>query len=325
MRKMNIAPSKKSTLLVFGVLAIGLLLGSLFFALQKPVTIQVDGNVIKTRVFFANTVEDVLAKQDIVLRTKDLVSPSINQVVKKNTRIVIVRAFKVKVIADGKTRIVLSPPLTIKNAIKLAGFELSPKDIVKTLPTPRTVPGQEIEVIRVTERSETVKQPVPFQTERTTDPTLEKGLSKTVSRGQEGVALNTIRITFHNGQEVKREVIKSEVLVEPKNKVMAMGTITSVSRGGERLDFREVRYMQASAYTYTGYHTATGRTPEVGMVAVDPSVIPLGTRLYIEGYGYAHAADTGGSIKGDRVDLFMEEYSQCIGWGRRTVKVYILQ
>lgn len=322
---MNIALSKRSTVLLVSVLATGLLLGSLFFALQKPVTIQVDGNEIKTRVFFANTVEDVLAQKHIELGAKDLVSPSVNQVVKKNTRIVVVRAFKVKVIADGKTRIILSPPVTVKDAIKLADFTLSDKDIVKTLPNPRTVPGQEIEVIRVTERDEDVKQPVPFQIERTTDPSLEKGLTKTISRGQDGVALNTIRVTYHNGQEVKREIIKSEVLVEPKNKVVAMGTITSVSRGGERLNFKEVKYMQASAYTYTGYRTATGRTPEVGMVATDPGVIPMGTRLYIEGYGYAHAADTGGAIKGDKVDLFMEEYSQCIGWGRRTVKVYILQ
>lgn len=322
---MNIALSRKSTILLFSVVATGLLVVSLFFALQKPVVIQVDGNEIKTRVFFANTVEDVLARKDIVLGPKDMVSPSVERVVKKNTRIVVVRAFKVKVIADGKTRIVFSPPVTVKTAIKLAGFTLSDKDIVKTLPTSRTVSGQEIEVIRVTERDESIKQAVPFQTERTIDPSLEKGLTKTVSHGQDGLALNTIRITYHNGQEAKRETVKTEVLVEPQNKVVAMGTITSVSRGGERLNFHEVRYMEASAYTYTGYRTATGHNPEVGMVAVDPSVIPLGTNLYIEGYGYANAADTGGAIKGDKVDLFMEEYSQCMGWGRRTVKVYILR
>jgi 3D (Asp-Asp-Asp) domain-containing protein len=321
---MNIARYRKNTVLLISVLATGLLLGSLFFALQKPVTIQVDGNEIKTRVFFANTVEDVLAQKNIDLGPKDLVSPSLNQMVKKNTRIVVVRAFKIKVIADGKTRILLSPPVTVKEAVKLAGFALSDQDIVKTLPTPRTVPGQEIEVIRVTNKEETVQQPIPFQIERTTDPSLEKGLTKTVSRGQEGMALNTIRITYHNGVEVKRDIIKSEVLQEPKNKVVAMGTITSVSRGGERLNFREVRYMEASAYTYTGYRTATGRNPEVGVVATDPSVIPMGTRLYIEGYGYARAGDTGGAIKGDKIDLFMEEHSQCISWGRRMVKVYIL-
>lgn len=138
------------------------------------------------------------------------------------------------------------------------------------------------------------------------------------------MARNTVRITYHNGQEVKREVIKSEVIKEPQNKVIAMGTITTVSRGGLSLDFREARYMVASAYTYTGRRTATGQQPAVGMVAVDPSVIPLGTRLYIEGYGYAVAADTGGSIRGNQLDLFMEDRSQCLKWGRRTVKVYIL-
>jgi 3D (Asp-Asp-Asp) domain-containing protein len=82
--------------------------------------------------------------------------------------------------------------------------------------------------------------------------------------------------------------------------------------------------MEASAYTYTGNRTATGKNPEVGMVAVDPRVIPMGSRLYIEGYGYGRAADTGGSIKGNRLDLFMEDRSQCLSWGRRTVKVYLL-
>jgi 3D (Asp-Asp-Asp) domain-containing protein len=83
--------------------------------------------------------------------------------------------------------------------------------------------------------------------------------------------------------------------------------------------------MQATAYTYTGYRTATGQNPAVGMVAVDPSVIPLGSRMYIEGYGYARAADTGGAVRGDKIDLFMEEYGQCIHWGRRMVKVYLLE
>jgi 3D (Asp-Asp-Asp) domain-containing protein len=82
--------------------------------------------------------------------------------------------------------------------------------------------------------------------------------------------------------------------------------------------------MTASAYTYTGRNTSCGMKPAVGLVAVDPSVIPLGTKLYIEGYGYATAADTGGAIKGNRIDLFMEDKSQCLSWGKRMVKVYVL-
>jgi 3D (Asp-Asp-Asp) domain-containing protein len=161
--------------------------------------------------------------------------------------------------------------------------------------------------------------------ERTSDATLEKGLTRTVRAGSNGIAKNTIKITFYNGVEAKREIIKVETVKEPVNKIVAMGTITEVSRGGQNFRFREARYVIASAYTYTGSRTSTGRTPAVGMVAVDPSVIPMGTRMYVEGYGYAYAADRGGDIKGDRVDLFMEEKSQCLNWGRRKVKIYLLE
>ncbi|MGI5921697.1 MAG: 3D domain-containing protein [Syntrophomonadaceae bacterium] len=316
--------NRKTAFLIGGVLAMGLLCASLFFALQKPVTIEADGKVIKTRVFFACSVGDALTKEHIKLASRDKVEPGINTLVQKGTRIKVVRAFEVKVVADGITRQILTTPVTVKEAIKLAGFNLGPQDIVKTLPTSTTVPGQEIEVIRVTQKELTEQQEIPFQDVRTTDTTLEKGLTKTVSGGKNGLALNTVKVTYHNGQEAKREIINSEVLVPPQNRVIAVGTITSVSRGGQRLDFREVKYMEASAYTYTGYRTATGKVPQVGMIAVDTNVIPFGTRVYVEGYGYAHAADTGGMIKGNRIDLFMEEYDQCVKWGRRMVKVYIL-
>jgi len=300
------------------------LLVSLFFALQKPVTIAVDGKEIQTHVFFSSTVGDVLQSQKVSLGEYDRVEPSLNSQVRKNEEIVVTRAFKVKVIADGDSREIITPPIPVKEAIRLAGVEVGEMDIVKTVPTEVTVPDQEIEIIRVTQEEKVVEEATPFQVERTEDHTLERGLTRTIKPGVEGLARNTIRITYHNGQEVKREVVGSEVIKEPQNKVIAMGTITSVSRGGINLDFREARYMTASAYTYTGHRTATGQQPAVGMCAVDPSVIPLGTRMYVEGYGYAVAADTGGSIRGNQLDLFMEDKSQCLKWGRRTVKVYIL-
>ncbi|MEN6349812.1 MAG: 3D domain-containing protein, partial [Syntrophomonas sp.] len=169
------------------------------------------------------------------------------------------------------------------------------------------------------------QQPLPYTEEQTLDNNLERGLSKTIRNGQNGMAVNTVAITYHNNVEVKREIVGSKPLKEPVNKVIAMGTITSVSRGGLRLDFKEAKVMNVSAYTYTGHNTATGKAPEVGMVAVDPSLIPLGTRMYIEGYGYAVASDTGGAIKGDRLDVFMESEDQCVNWGIRTKKVYILR
>ncbi len=320
---MSIVWSRKGTLIA-SILTMGLLLGSLIYAMQKPVEIQVDGQLIKSRVLFMGTVGGILDQNQIMLEGKDTVEPSLDTAIKKNMRITVTRAFKVTVLADGVSREIYTTPITVKEAITLAGFNLGDKDVVKTLPDTMVVPQQEIEVIRVTEQEINEDQVMPYQVEKTTDPTLEMGLSRTVQAGKNGLARNTMRVTYYNGQEAKRTLVKMETLVQPVKKVIAMGNITSVSRGGERLDFREARFMQATAYTYTGFRTATGKDPAVGMVAVDPQVIPLGSKLYIEGYGYAFAADTGGAVKGDIVDLFMEEHSQCVKWGRRTVKVYIL-
>ncbi|MGI6005359.1 MAG: 3D domain-containing protein [Christensenellales bacterium] len=89
--------------------------------------------------------------------------------------------------------------------------------------------------------------------------------------------------------------------------------------------YSKVITCSATAYTATGNRTATGTVPSVGTVAVDPSVIPMGTRLYIQGYGFGVAADKGGAIKGNKVDVFFNSRTQCLNWGRRSVKVYILE
>ncbi|MEQ8235931.1 MAG: 3D domain-containing protein [Syntrophomonadaceae bacterium] len=321
---MSIAWSKKGAIFSAGILTLGLLFYVLLFVIEKPLAIAVDGQVIQTRALFTRTVGQVLDQNQIKLEGQDVVTPSADTRVSKDLQITVTRAFAVKVIADGTSREIYTIPVTAEEAVTLAGITLGEKDFLKPEPGEMVVPQQAIEVIRVTEKVTSEDQEMPYQVEKTTDPTLEKGLTRTLVSGKNGLTRNTLRVTYYNGQEAKRELLKMETLSQPRNKVVAMGNITSVSRGGQRLDFSEARYMQASAYTYTGRNTSGGEKPAVGMVAVDPNVIPLGTKLYVEGYGYAWAADTGGSIKGDRIDLFMEERAQCVNWGRKTVKVYIL-
>lgn len=322
---MGIVWPKQRTYQAAGVLAVVLLLVSMFFALQKPVVLEVDGKVLSQHMFFTNTVGEVLKENNVTLGEKDTVQPCVDTRITRNMKITVVRCFPVTVIADGQSRQILTTPVTIKEAIAAAGFELGESDLVKTVPGELTVPDQNIEVIRVSQKSIEEQQPLPYSEEQTLDNNLERGLSKTMRNGQNGLAMNTVAITYHNNVEVKREIVASTPIKEPVNKVIAMGTITSVSRGGLRLDFKEAKVMTVSAYTYTGHNMATGQPPEVGKVAVDPSVVPLGTRMYIEGYGYAVAADTGGAIKGDRLDVFMESEDQCVRWGIRTKKVYILK
>lgn len=87
----------------------------------------------------------------------------------------------------------------------------------------------------------------------------------------------------------------------------------------------EVMIFEATAYCYTGNQTATGTWPSRGTIAVDPAIIPLGTRLYVEGYGEGIAEDTGGAIQGHIIDLYMESEDECWAWGRRTVEVRIIE
>ncbi|WP_121610978.1 3D domain-containing protein [Mesobacillus foraminis] len=78
-----------------------------------------------------------------------------------------------------------------------------------------------------------------------------------------------------------------------------------------------------SGITYTGINLK--KNPNAKVISVDPKVIPLGSKVYVEGYGYAVAADKGSAIKGKRIDVFMNSYNKAIQWGRRTVKVQILK
>ena len=103
--------------------------------------------------------------------------------------------------------------------------------------------------------------------------------------------------------------------------------------GMEHLEMEERWFeMEATAYTddvesqgkWVG-QTASGMKPQVGVVAVDPKVIPLGTKLYVEGYGEAIAGDTGGLIKGNKIDLFMDTREECIEFGRQVVRVRIVE
>jgi 3D (Asp-Asp-Asp) domain-containing protein len=83
--------------------------------------------------------------------------------------------------------------------------------------------------------------------------------------------------------------------------------------------------MEATAYTWTGQRTASGTWPAVGTVATDPEVIPLGTKIWVEGYGEAIAEDTGGLVKGNIIDLYFPTESECWEFGRRQVEVRILE
>lgn len=120
----------------------------------------------------------------------------------------------------------------------------------------------------------------------------------------------------------------SDVKMQALAKAQAEQWMPKVQTESGQAFYRDVYTMEATAYLPTDGNgagiTATGIAAVRGVVAVDPDVIPLGSRVYIPGYGTAIAADTGGAIRGGRIDLCMESYGEAINFGRRNVEVYIL-
>ncbi|MDO4540834.1 MAG: 3D domain-containing protein [Syntrophomonadaceae bacterium] len=298
---------------------------SSYYTLQKPVFINDDGTVSKSEVFFTGTVAGLLEQEQIVLGEHDMVDPALDTPIERYMQVDIKRAFPVYVKADGNITVIETVPVTVQEAVALAGVNVGDMDLIVAGTEDQVNPQQLIEIIRVSQSDTIEEHVIPYGTETVPDENMEKGLSRTIQKGVEGLSQDTIRITYHNGVEIERTKVGSAIVRAAETRVLAVGTITQASRGGQRFNFTEAKLMESTAYTYTGYNTATGVPPAVGLVSVDPRVIPLGTKLYIEGYGFATAADTGGAIKGDRLDVFLEEYGQCKSWGRRTVKVYILE
>jgi uncharacterized protein YabE (DUF348 family) len=290
---------------------------------NKTVVLQVDGKAGQVKTF-CGTVDDLIKAQKVTLKKGDEVIPPLEAKLKENMKVVVNHAQHVTLTADGRTAEFLSCRSTVGDVLKDRKVNLSGKDIVYPSTVDRLKEGTKIRVVRVTVKEMVEEAPVYPRVLRETDRNLANGLMKVVRSGKNGIEKRIWQVTYHDGQEFRRILASSSVSRSAVDRVVAVGTATQVSRGGMNIRFSRALDVVASAYTYTGHNTSSGTAPGFGTVAVDPGVIPMGSKLYIEGYGYATALDRGGSIVGNRVDVFMDSYSQARLWGVRQVRVYIL-
>lgn len=195
--------------------------------------------------------------------------------------------------------------------------------------------AQTVELETITET-----QTIAYNTVKRLNEELEAGKTVTVREGTEGEKSVTYNVKKINGEVVSKELAGETVNTQPVDKIVEYGnknTAAAASVQNSGLDYKYVVECTATAYDMSpeenggyGGQTATGVPLDKGVIAVDPRVIPLGSRVYIEAldgswsYGYAVAADTGGAIKGNRVDLCYRTRSECIQFGRRKCRVYVL-
>lgn len=153
---------------------------------------------------------------------------------------------------------------------------------------------------------------------------LAAGETKVVQEGKDGVA-TTITKQYYEGKTlVSSEVVETKVSTEATPKIIEVG----VSNMVDGIAYTSTLNVKATAYTPydAGCNgiTSTGAVAKKGIIAVDPKVIPYGTKVYIPGYGMAIAGDTGGAIKGNRIDLCYETKSEAFGWGVKNITIYVV-
>ena len=233
--------------------------------------------------------------------------------------------------AKGGGTAALRASVNRPETLHMAGLDLSQMDSASEPVIDQSLgePGKNI--VHVTSRLQTRTEEVPYTTryigveQAGTQPYV-------VSPGQAGEKVVTYRLTLHDGVEVAREVVGEEITVQPVEEVVCRGAGGELVIDGETYNSSRGINMRATAYTTENKswkRTASGTTARVGAVAVDRDVIPLGTKLYIVAadgtwcYGIATAEDTG--VKGNKVDIFLNTYNECIYFGVRDAVVYVLE
>jgi uncharacterized protein YabE (DUF348 family) len=303
-----------SALLVWGVLALA----------PQPVIIKVDGQPMVYRTLF-RTVGSVLSAAGVKLGPNDTVQPDLGATVNRDMVISVNRAVEVRVNVDGRSMLVWTPKLPVQQVLQTAQVSLGPLDQVVPSLNQLVAAGTVIEVNRMTKQFLEKSYEIPAPVQRINDPQMEMGQSRLVRAGTPGEGQRLLMITYINGKPSQQLQVEDTVLSSPQSNIIAFGTVAIASRGGQAFHFRESIEVLATAYSARpGTLTCTGQLCRFGEVAVDPRVIPLGTRLYIDGYGYAVAEDMGTAIKGNRTDLFFDSNIDSDRWGLRRTKVYIL-
>jgi 3D (Asp-Asp-Asp) domain-containing protein len=296
----------------------------------RLVYLSVDGQV-KSYTSVQPTVAGVLRESKIPLGPGDRVTPGLKSQLWGGIQITVVRAVPLTINVLGDRRQVRLAATTVADALGLAGVELAPGDSVSPgLGTP-LAPRMEIAVERWDTRMRIERLRLPFADQTVMDADLFKGRRVVRAAGQQGLHERTMRVEYVNGRPASFAAVSDITITPPVPRIIAIGTKPVLELYGPFAG-KEVMTLEATAY-YPGPNnfgggvgptTAIGILARRGVVAVDPSVIRLGSRVHVEGYGEAVAGDTGGAIRGNRIDLCFDTYEQAMQFGRRTVKVHIL-
>jgi len=283
----------------------------------------------------------ILSKQGIILNEGDRINYALTDEVGRDAVIEIRRAISVKIDYMGEVKECLTTENEVVKILAEQGIVVDDDDRVAPATYEKVKDGDSISVVLVDKHNITVQEEVDFSTKEIENLALGRGERVVLQEGKKGINEYVYEITYENGIEVSRSLIKDAILSYPIEEIVECGP-EDVWELGVVPASAPTKYSRVEVFTATAYDaspadngiwagkTSTGMPLEYGVIAVDPKVIPYGTKMYIESvdgmykYGYAIAGDCGGAIKGKKVDLFFPSRSTCYSFGRRAVKIYFL-
>jgi uncharacterized protein YabE (DUF348 family) len=338
---------KKQLLIVIAAAALSVAAGCGVFALlAKDVAIDDDGKIINL-ITMKDTYIEAFEQNGIAVRTCDYTSVPLESKLDRArlNEISIKRAVPVYITADGKQTMVMTYKDTVKEMLEDSPVKPVENDkLVGADMADSISEGMELKIVRVSESIVSEKESIPFEVRKKPNTKLDKGLERVVQPGEEGILEKLYRVVREDGIEVARHLLSESVLKDPVTMIMEYGTLMNYRTArGEVIRYNKVLDVKATAYTASlkdtgkapGHPlfgiTATGIKAKKGVIAVDPKVIPLYTRVYVEilgntpDYGYAIAADVGGAIKGNKIDLYYDSQEYVDRFGVKKARVYILE
>jgi len=292
-------------------------------------------DAVETR---TTTVGGFLRERGITPQPDDSVSGAPDSPIADGATIVYRPAVPVDIVVDGVSRPLRTSAANVGDALASQRLTPGPHDTVVPALQSAVEPNSVIRVTHTTSWLERLRTPIRPPVLRKYDIGMQPGSQRVVDPGIAGTKETTIEVLQPRpGTAPKRLILAARILRFPRAKVIAEGVggysaLAGIARRGVTGTVRladAALKMVATAYTAgcsgcSGI-TASGRPAGHGIVAVDPRYIPLGTHLFIPGYGHALAGDTGGSIRGNRIDLGFVSHRDALSFGRRPIVVYVLK
>ncbi len=240
---------------------------------------------------------------------------------------------------------------TVAQALTEAGITADADDFVEPALTSVIIGTTYIDYAKVDYVNGSYKETIAYDTEIIYSDKEFKGYSAVTKKGITGEKEVCYTEKLVNGASVEKTITSSIVLTQPQNAIKVVGTKVKTSadvkdistlsvpfeieldENGNPVNYKSKKTVRATAYSHTGNKCSTGVWPQPGHIAVNPKIIPYGTKMYIKSpdgsvvYGYAVAADTGGFIRRypHGIDLFMNTESACTNFGVRNMEIYILE